>query len=178
MKCAVLCNGPSRILYTPSAEYDFVIGCNIPWTKVDATVILDEEVIRLWAKKPNLITVPSYFSVKAWAETDAIKKRDFFRPFMINMITPKDPYHSSGHNAVEQMIHKGYTEIDIFGCDSYYSKIAHSYTRTHIKHGGVVDGDMKAIQGWRERWNEIIKNHPEVRLNFVREIIQNNGEPV
>jgi hypothetical protein len=176
MKCAVLCNGPSKDLYIPSSEYGFVIGCNIPWTKVDATVILDEQVIRLWAKKPDLITVPAYFSVKAWAETDAIKKREFFRPFLIKMITPKYPYHSSGHNAVEQMIREGYTEIDIFGCDSYYSKIARSHTRTYIKDGGVQDGDMKAILGWRERWKEIIDGHPEVTLNFIKESNQNNGE--
>ena len=169
MKCAVLCNGPSRILYEPSTEYGFIIGCNIPWTKVDATVVLDEEVVREWAKNPDLITVPTYFSVKAWAETDGIKKRDFFRPFLIKTITPKYPYHSSGHNAVEQVIDKGYTDIDIFGCDSWFSSVGRSYTRTHIKQGGIVDGDMRHIEGWRNRWKEIMDKHPEVTLNFIGE---------
>jgi len=169
MKCAVLCNGPSRILYEPSTEYGFVIGCNIPWTKVDATVVLDEEVVREWAKNPDLITVPTYFSVKAWAETDGIKKRDFFRPFLIKTITPKYPYHSSGHNAVEQVIDKGYTDIDIFGCDSWFSSVGRSYTRTHIKQGGIVDGDMRHIEGWRNRWKEIMDKYPEVTLNFIGE---------
>ena len=169
MKCAVLCNGPSRILYEPSAEYGFVIGCNIPWTVVDATVVLDEQVVRLWAKNPDLITVPVFFSVKAWAETDAVKKRDFFIPYLIKMINPKYPYHSSGHTAVEQVIDKGYTDIDIFGCDSWFSKVGRSYTRTHIKDGGVVDGDMRNIEGWRNRWKEIMDKHPEVNLNFIGE---------
>ena len=169
MKCAVLCNGPSRTLYEPSTEYGFVIGCNIPWTKVDATVILDEQVVRLWAKNPDLITVPAYFSVKAWQETDGIKKRDFFRPFLIKTITPKYPYHSSGHNAVEQVIDKGYTNIDIFGCDSWFSKTGRSYTRTYIKEGGIVDGDMRHIEGWRNRWKDIMNKHPEVTLNFIGE---------
>jgi hypothetical protein len=169
MKCAVLCNGPSRVLYEPSTEYGFIIGCNIPWTKVDATVVLDEQVVRAWAKNPDLITVPVYFSVKAWAETDGIKKRDFFRPFLIKTITPKYPYHSSGHNAVEQVIAKGYTNIDIFGCDSWFSTVGRSYTRTHIKDGGIVDGDMRHIEGWRNRWKEIMDKHPEVTLNFIGE---------
>ena len=169
MKCAVLCNGPSRILYEPSAKYGFVIGCNIPWTVVDATVVLDEQIVRLWAKNPDLITVPTYFSVKAWQETDAVKKRDFFRPFLIKTINPKYPYHSSGHNAVEQVIDKGYTDIDIFGCDSWFSRVGRSYTRTHIKDGGVVDGDMRSIEGLRNRWKEIMDKHPEVNLNFIGE---------
>jgi hypothetical protein len=169
MKCAVLCNGPSRILYGPSAEYGFVIGCNIPWTVVDATVVLDEQIVRLWAKNPDLITVPTYFSVKAWQETDAVKKRDFFRPFLIKTINSKYSYDSSGHNAVEQVIDKGYTDIDIFGCDSWFSEIGISYTRTHIKDGGIVNGDMKHIEGWRNRWKEIMDKHPEVNLNFIGE---------
>lgn len=169
MRCAVLCNGPSRNLYVPSTEYGFIMGCNIPWTAVDATIVLDEQVVRLWAKKPDLITVPTYFSVKAWQETDAIKKRDFFRQFFIKTINPKYPYHSSGHNAVEQVIAKGYTNIDIFGCDSWFSKVGRSYTRTHIKEGGIVDGDMRHIEGWRTRWKEIMDKHPEVTLNFIGE---------
>lgn len=170
MKCAVLCNGPSKKLFTSREGYDYVIGCNIPWyPEVDATVVLDEQVIRLWAKHPELIKVPTYFSMKAWQETDAIKKRDFFRPYMLSVITPKYPHHSSGHNAVEQAIAKGYKQIDIFGCDSWFSKVAMSYTRTHIKNGGVADGDMKAIEGWRKRWKEIMDNHPEVTLNFIGE---------
>jgi hypothetical protein len=169
MKAAVLCNGPSRNLYESSTEYDFVIGCNIPWTKVDATIVLDEQVVRLWAKNPELITVPTYFSVKAWQETDAIKKRDFFRPFLIKIINPRYPYHSSGHNAVEQVIDKGYKHIDIFGCDSWFSEVGLSYTRTHIKDGGIADGDMKHIERWRDRWKEIMEKHPEVTLNFIGE---------
>ena len=169
MKAAVLCNGPSRVDYKPSSEYTYVIGCNIPWTDVDCTVILDEEVIRLWANNPALITVPAYFSEKAWRETDGIKKRDFFRTFLIEIIKPKYPYHSSGHNAAEIAIKKGFKEIDIYGCDSWFSSIGISYTRTHIKQGGIANGDMRHIEGWRSRWKEIMDKHPEVTLNFIRE---------
>lgn len=168
MKGAVLCNGPSRVAYSPGG-YDYVIGCNIPWTRVDATVVLDENVIKLWANNPDLITVPTYFSVKAWMYTDEIKKRDMFRPYLVKTITPKYPYHSSGHNAAEIAISKGCTTLDVYGCDSWFSKNGGgSYTRQHIKSGGIANGDMKAIEGWRKRWQEIIDENPEVSINFIK----------
>jgi hypothetical protein len=50
MKCAVLCNGPSRSAYNPEKEYAYRIGCNIPWTKVDCTVILDPQMVKVLIK--------------------------------------------------------------------------------------------------------------------------------
>ena len=168
MRGAVLCNGPSRIAYKPGG-YDFVIGCNVPWTEVDATVILDENVVKIWAENPDLIKVPAYFSVKAWMYTDEIKKRAMFEPYLIELITPKYPYHSSGHNAAEAAIRKGCTDLHIYGCDSWFTEIADSYTRNYVKKGGIVNGDMRAIKGWRDRWQEIMDKYPEVKINFIRE---------
>jgi hypothetical protein len=169
MKCAVLCNGPSRVAYIPSTEYDFVIGCNIPWTDVDATVVLDEAVVELWAKTPDLIKVPTYFSVAAWRQTDAVRKyqpREFFKKFMVEIITPMYPFHSSGHNACEIAIKKGYKQIDIYGCDSWFSSVVESYTRSFVPKGGAEG--MKHVQGWRKRWHEIMTAHPDVTLNFIK----------
>lgn len=168
MKAALLCNGPSRISYKPTESYDYVIGCNIPWTNVDSTVILDKEVIDKWAKQPDLINVPAHFSVEAWRYTDAIKKRDIFRPYLLGLITPKYPYHSSGHNAAEILIKMGYEEIDIYGCDSWFSDVTQSFTRTIITKKHSSDGSMKHIIGWRNRWKEIIENHPEININFIQ----------
>ena len=39
MKGAVVANGPSRTRFNSSDGYNYTIGCNIPWTKVDSTVI-------------------------------------------------------------------------------------------------------------------------------------------
>lgn len=165
MAAAVLCNGPSRVAYQPSSKYNFVIGCNIPWTTVDATVVLDEQVIRLWNKKPTLITCPTYFSTKAWMETDAVRNREFFRTYFAGMVKPKYPYHSSGHNACEVAINLGHVVIDVYGCDSMFSNETYSYTRTFIKNGG---GNQKHINGWRTRWQEIQDSHPNVMINFVK----------
>jgi hypothetical protein len=164
MKAAVLGNGPSKELFTCRKEYEFVIGCNIPWTAVDATIVLDKEIIEKWAKNPELIQCDTYFSVDAWRHTDSIKKRDIFRPYLKELITPKYPYHSSGHNACEVSIKLGYKFIDIYGCDSWFSDVTLSHTRKYIKNGGAC---AKHITGWRNRWKEIIEKHPEVEINFI-----------
>lgn len=170
MKCAVLCNGPSRTSFVSRDGYDFVIGCNIPWTEVDATVVLDEGVVDLWAKKPDIIKCPTYFSEQAWRYTDRIKKRDFFKQYLAHIIKPKYPYHSSGHNAAEVTIKWNQaTHIDIYGCDSYFSNIAgRSYTRQYISKGGVTDGNRKYLEGWRKRWREIIDRNPNVTIEFIK----------
>jgi hypothetical protein len=165
MRCAVLCNGPSRTDYEPSTEYGFIIGCNIPWTKVDATVILDDEIIYHLAKYPELI-IPSYFARKAWMLTDGIKKRKLFEPYLIELIDPNYPWHSAGHIAVEIMITKGFTEIDIFGCDSWFENTLESYTH---KYSDTSASNVNAcITGWKTRWNKIMIDSPEVKLNFIR----------
>ena len=164
MKAAVLCNGPSKELY--KGGYDFVIGCNIPWTDVNATVVLDTCIIDLWSKNLDLIKVPTYFSVDAWRKTDSIKMRENFRPYFKDIIKPKFPFHSSGHNALEITIGLGYTDISIYGCDSWFTDNTQSYTRKYIKNAGS-EHSIKHIIGWRKRWNEIISNNPQVNIQFI-----------
>jgi hypothetical protein len=164
-KVAVLCNGPSRSAYNPDTEYAYRIGCNIPWTQVDCTVVLDEEVVRLWHRNHDLINVPTYFSVKAWRETASLG-RAFFEPYLIQLVEPRPEYDSSGHVACSQMIKLGYTDIDIYGCDSWFTQNVHSYTHKFVKSKTIYTADGHVI-GWRKRWNEIIKNNPSVTLNFI-----------
>jgi hypothetical protein len=167
MKCAVLCNGPSRIDYQSSAEYSYVIGCNVPWAKVDATVIIDEEVILRWANEPTLIDVSCYCSRAVWRRTDEIKMRDFFTKYFIGIVDPLPEYDSCGHVAVRCMIENGYREIDIYGCDSWFEQTIVSYTHQFFKNQNP-DDSKKHVDGWRKRWNEIIANNPDVCINFIR----------
>ena len=134
MKAALLGNGPSRKFYDPSKEYAYRIGCNIPWADVDATVITDDNVVVLWKKNNDLIKCPVFFSQKAWMFTDEIKFRPFINEnnYYAGMIDRK-PYESSGNSACRKLVELGYKEIDIYGCDAYFTK-AHghntkSYTR-------------------------------------------------
>jgi hypothetical protein len=167
MKCAVLCNGPSRVDFQSREGYTYVIGCNIPWFDgVDATVVLDEAIIEKWIKDPDLIKVPAYFSRKAWAWTDVGNRRDFFRLYLIELIDILPDFDSSGHNAVKCMIRKGFKEIDIYGCDSWFEQTIVSYTHSYIKNLNPPD-DPKRVKGWRGRWNEIMEANPDVKLNFI-----------
>lgn len=167
MKAACLCNGPSRVAYAPNNDYRFVIGCNIPWTRVDATVVLDSEVVDVWAKQPDVITCPTYFSVDAWRRTDAIKKRHLFLPLFADLVKKSStPYQSSGHIAVAILINKGYNTIDVYGCDSWFSYDVSSYTRSFVQ-ANLISNPLKHIEGWRARWIDICNSHPDVTLNFI-----------
>ena len=168
MKCAVLCNGPSRVDFQSREGYTYVIGCNIPWfDEVDATVVLDEAVVDAWYKEPDLIKVPAYFSRHAWAWTDVGHRREFFRPRLIEMVSVLPEYDSSGHVAVTCMIKKGFTEIDVWGCDSWFDQTIVSYTHGYVKNLNP-DDSKRHVVGWRNRWKAIMEGYPDVTINFKR----------
>ena len=167
MKCAVLCNGPSRILYTPSEDYHFVIGCNIPWAKVDATIILDPEIITYLGNNPDEIKYNIYFGRKAWMYADEIKKRPHFSNYFLGIVDPHYPYYSSGHMAIEVMLKHGYDEIDIYGCDAYYNIDLTSSTHQYVNTSDTK-GISKCIKEWRKKWQAFIDNNPKVKFNFIK----------
>lgn len=165
MKCAVLCNGPSRSLFTSADGYDYLIGCNIPWRQVDSTVVLDIGVVAKWHKH-KLPNVPTWFSAHAWRET-RFKDREFFKNSFLGLVKPLPEYDSSGHVACSKVIELGYKEIDIFGCDSWFTNntdsVTHKYCDTR------PSNTDNHVEGWRKRWNSIMTNNPDVKINFIGE---------
>ena len=170
MKCAILGNGPSRSLYSPENNYSIIIGCNIPWTKVDWTMVMDEEVILAWSKNPQLITCPLYASVEAWRYSAAIKFREYIigqSLFLGLFERPKeisDIKYCSGHFAAIKAIELGYKHLDLYGMDSYFEDNIESSTREFIPRVPTNNAAK-----WRKVWNEIISSNPEVVFNFIRE---------
>lgn len=169
MKCAVLCNGPSRIKYQPSPEYKLVVGCNIPWTKVDISVILDKQVIDVWNKDRTLIDCKVIYSKQSWEYAKSIDDF-FFDMYYMSDIKIDLNHHSAGHNAVEWCIKQGYNDIDIFGCDNYFDNIDASYTRQFIPLNSPNRElrHYETVKGWRIRWKNIKEQNPNVRLNFIK----------
>lgn len=170
MKGAVLCNGPSRVSYVPSDEYQFVLGCNVPWTEVDATVVLDIALISIWDEQRGLIKCPVYFSKASWEHVQQLDA-DFYSKFFVGDVVSEKHYHSSGHTAVEIMIQKGFTEIDVYGCDAYFDKTkTDSFTRDFIK----IESPNQALRavdkmiGWKVRWTTLLQRHPNVKIKFIR----------
>ena len=168
MIAAILGNGPSRESYYDAAtEYDIVVACNVPWTTVDYTIILDEEVVQRWAREPDLITVPAYFSEHAWRETDAIRKRPFFEQYFKGIVKPMPAFDTSGHVACSLLIKEGYKQIHVYGADVMFADTLESRSHTFFKNH--PDPKSKAhMQGWRNRWQEIFDNNPTIRVEFLK----------
>lgn len=167
MIAAILGNGPSReAYYNHNTKYDIVVGCNVPWTDVDFTIVLDEEVIQRWRDEPDLITVPTYFSEHAWRETDTYKKRPFFEQYFKGLVKPLPEYDTSGHVACSLLIKQGYNEIHVFGADVMFADTLES--RSHeffVNHPDV--NSKHHMKGWRNRWQSILDNNPDCSIIFL-----------
>ena len=167
MKAAVLGNGPSRIVYKGRGDYNYVMGCNIPWCEdVDATTIIDAPVIDRWWKQQDLVKCPVYFGRNAWRECIS-KRRLFFKTYFKELIDVLPEHDSSGHNAVKVVIGLGYKQIDIYGCDSMFKNTTESFTNSFIVES--KKDPTKQINGWKNTWKSIITKHSDVRFNFIGE---------
>lgn len=170
-KAACLCNGPSRVSYVPSTDYSFVIGCNIPWTDCDATIIVDEGIIKLWNDDPELVKSKVVYSERSWAFAQTLNK-PIFNERCLGVRKVKDKQsHSSGHVAVEVLIEMGYTDIDVYGCDSWFNlREGDSYTRKYVPISSP-NQELRSYgrqQGWKLRWQRIIESNPNVKITFIK----------
>jgi len=169
LKCAVLCNGSSRFAFKSNLGYDYVIGCNIPWRDVDTTIIIDKEVVDYLSENTELIKYDIVFGRDAWRHSDEIKKRRYFDDYFNGLIdVPNEPYYSSGHAAVQYAIDDGYTNIDIYGCDSYFEEGSASYTHQFVNSNSEGQ-PLRMLAAWKVRWDYIIHNNPHVQFNFIKE---------
>lgn len=167
--CAVLCNGPSRFAFKSDLGYNYVIGCNIPWTDVNVTIIIDQDVVKYLSDNVSLIKNDIVFGRDAWRYTDKIKKRRYFDRYMNDIIdVPREPYYSSGHAAVQYAIDNGYTEIDIYGCDSYFDEGLESYTHKFLDTTSP-DSHIRMLSAWKVRWDYMIHKYPAIWFNFIKE---------
>lgn len=159
MKIAVLGNGDSRSLFTSADRYSYLIGCNIPWRQVDFTVIMDVNVIDK-LKDP----VRFYCSRNAWRD---LHKNERYIGHLIEVFDTLPEYDSAGHAAARIAIKLDATEIDIYGCDSWFSNNTDSYTHQYVDSRSI---DMnKNVSVWRARWYELMAKHPQIKFNFIGE---------
>ena len=169
MKCAVVCNGPSRFAFQENLKYNYTIGCNIPWTKVDATVIVDGNVIHRWAGDPNLISCPAFFTTRAWRTADEVKFRNYIleNNLFIDLMPDTPEFFSAGHIAAQIMCENDFTELDIFGVDSMFKDTVESFTNTLI-YDHNPDSEKQRIVNWRKNWDKLQSDYPDVSFNFVK----------
>jgi hypothetical protein len=170
MKAAVVCNGPSRFAFNKNLKYNYTIGCNIPWTKVDSTVILDGNVIHRWAGDSNLISCPAFFTTRAWRTADEIRFRNYIidNNLFIDLMPDYPEFYSAGHVAALVMCENDYTELDIFGVDSMFEDTVESFTNTLV-YDFNPDSEQQRIVNWRLNWDKLQNDYPEVTFNFIKD---------
>lgn len=161
MKTALLCNGPSRVAFKPDLGYNYIIGCNIPWTKVDSTVVIDVKVLDKLDQPVKL-----YASRNAWRDCPT-KTRDKLIGYLVELFDPLVDYDSTGHAAARVLLTLGATEIDIYGCDSWFEMNTESYTHRYVD--SRSDNMSKHVSVWRSRWHELMGKNPQVKFNFIGE---------
>jgi hypothetical protein len=173
MKVALLCNGPSRVAFKGKEEYNYVMGCNIPWCEVDGITMIDVSVARYYATH-ELPSCEVFLSDICWNTLKGFRKDGVkFTDYLItkNLLrtivdTPKE-FYSTGHVAALQLIELGAGEIDIYGCDSYFEEVIDSITWQYVPSTASDKHKAKQILEWRKNW-EFIKSQFNVKLNFIK----------
>jgi hypothetical protein len=142
----------------------------VPWTDCDATVLLDTALIDLWHKDPTLINTNVYYSKHAWAYSQTLGSSIFAERFLQAREIKDKNSRSSGHVAVDIMIELGYTDIDVYGCDSWFASSVDSYTRKFIPMSSPNQEVRAAMQvkTWRVQWNLLMEKNRHVNINFMR----------
>lgn len=161
MKTALLCNGPSRLVFNPDLVYNYTIGCNIPWSVVNSTMIMDVNVLQKFTNPCDF-----YISKKAWIECPN-KIKEKLNRYLLGIIDPLPEYDSAGHAAARMLITLGATSIDIYGCDSWWENNTESHTHQYVD--GRSADMSKHVSVWRQRWYELMGKYPQVNFNFIRE---------
>jgi len=163
----VLGNGPRWKYFKPNGLY--TMGCNFPPLEVDCTSIIDREVIRKWATGTVDMRTDKVILNRASSETMK-EHRKFFQQntvHVIGTINVLRNYYSSGHWAAYAMIKLGYTELDIYGCDSWFEVDIGSYTDNFVEKG-KPNYNPKFVGEWRKSWNRLAQEEGKgVTFNFI-----------
>lgn len=160
MRAAVLGNGKSRFLFTNPKDYDIIIGCNIPWTYVDTTVIIDEKVVEFLYKNKDKSSYCSniIFSRKSWNKVLELEAESYFLPTLNSIVEMSEGIDSSAHIGLKYLLELGTIEtVHMYGCDSRWSTDISS--RTHGYVSNKPPNELITISMWNTRWDEIINKH-------------------
>jgi hypothetical protein len=167
-KVAVLCNGPSRSAYDPDKEYAYRIGCNIPWTKVDCTVIIDPKMLDIIARDPSLIDCKIYFGKDSWDYAEKTSKK-MFEDLSLGVVSYTERGRSSGNIACLKAIELGYKDIDIYGADAFTCNdiTTNTHDKSYTRNFKEQDG-MNMSADWRIDFIRMIEKNLDVSFNFIK----------
>lgn len=176
MRAHVVGNGPSWANFNKIEDTDFVIGCNV--TKVecaDVTMMSDKTLCRQIQHKinhgrwqyPPLPPVIANPDVLEWIETEGRVK---FLTIYSTYQRPADfsgNEMSSAHYGLIWAIEHGYTEIHVWGIDSYNTNNLFSHTDQIKKLSGLKqsqENSKATAERWKMHWHRIIDENPQVKV--------------
>jgi hypothetical protein len=182
MECNLLCSGPRKKSYKKNGLP--TIGCNIPWTDVDYTIIFDEVVLMKIIEMPDIIKedVKLILSTVAYQELRRTKSVDKLKNkiecvFKYNSLSEKIFLRSSGHYAAEWAIFKGFKKLNIYGCDNWFGDMKCLDNNMHNKANPFYiknlnedfDEKYQIMRGeyWKKSWEKMIIQNPSIEFNFV-----------
>lgn len=155
-------NGPSKKLFKNLYPEVPIFGCNLgePSLPMTATFIMDQIVLNhiqikgLHLNYPVIVPEALENHVRKYVP---VKIYDTVEYELVNG-------ESTGHKAVEYLLEKGFTEIQMWGFDSLKEDNVDS--DTHAKMPQALF-DPKNYLRWRERWKEIFSSEAGKKCQFV-----------
>lgn len=157
-KVAIIGNGYSSLrldvyVQLATGNYDYVIGCNYTYHKIDYCVIMDTDAAHLinrYTIAPKVITQKKTLHLIEKFRPEAEVVKIYRRP---------ETFHSSGHHAFKFAVSELNTgHVDLFGFDSRFKDTSKSITNHNA-------GDMQKY--WNEVWKAlIIANQHNTKITF------------
>jgi hypothetical protein len=175
MIVAILGNGPSKedwFMEKDLHPFGFVMGCNFPWTKVDATTIIDGKAAEGWVKyvveKKEVKPVKLYLSPAANSRFVHLGEKQFLHQWKkgeVEVRRRESSAHCAAKVAIEQL---GATQVRVYGADTFFTMENASSTWKYVN--GGLDGAKKAqqITDWRSNWHRLKEENPHVQITMVR----------
>ena len=155
----VVGNGPSRKHFKKFDQNNFVVGCNLSDRSLplDATVVIDPAVINHIINNqidylPPLIITQGVKKI--------INKNNFDVP-VSTVLDTRSKGNSSGHFATDYLLHRGYTHIHMWGCDSLFEDTVESFTREQIPN---EPANSKNWKRWRNAWHNVFAEKKDVQF--------------
>jgi hypothetical protein len=173
--CNILGNGPSRKSYSPNGLTN--IGCKVPWAPAEFTIIKTLPVINKLISTPTLIPLATKL-ILLRTVFDYIIKNNFELHFKNRIADVYDlglyELTNSVQDACLWVIKQGITEINIYGCDSYFgdTDLTDSYSHLegteHYLDKTAVEIVEEKMQSWKNQWEIIVTYNPNIKFNFIK----------
>lgn len=166
-KCNILCSGSRRTLFTKNNLPS--IGCNIPYTEVDYIFILEYDVIDYYCN--NLEKIGNSKIILREDSLHYAKNKPIMN-YIESVVSSINSdrltkFRSSGHYAAMYMIYKGFLELNIYGCDTWFDPENHlnSYTDNFVSKPENLNPNNGYI--WKQQWEKMITEYKKIKFNFI-----------